>query len=184
MKLRALATGVVLAAGAALTASTASADIHWIVNATFTDGGTLTGYFDINQDGYLGEFNLQTSANSPFGGFDFTPGGDNISGTSGPGLSEVSFLGPTYDGDQLVLFSTSPFDSSGPNSLTTLSFECQNSYSCPDGGEDGYAVRYLGAESPLSTGTPEPATWMLVLAGFAGLGAALRSAHRNHSATV
>lgn len=73
----------------------ANADEHWTVEAIFTDGGTVNGYFDINAYGYLGDFNLQTSANGPFGGFDFVPAtaaNQYIAGGSTPGSSEATFF--------------------------------------------------------------------------------------------
>jgi hypothetical protein len=153
---------ILAALACALAAPAANADIIYNVDAKFTDGGTVTGYFDINASGYLGDFNLQTSANGPFAGFDFVPGNGNISGGSSPGSSKAVFFGPTYDGDQLVLYAKSPLDSAGPNSLTGASFECQNSYSCPTGGD----VRFLAV--------PEPAVWAMMLIGVAGIGARLR----------
>jgi hypothetical protein len=153
---------------AAAAPSAASADVHWTVNGTFDDGGSLSGFFDINVYGYLSDFDLTTTAGGTDPGFEYTPETSYFSNGSffvdaQPGYQadlHLAFLG---DLSHAVL--NNPIDGGvgGP------SYECVGSFSCylPAYG----ATRYLtgGAAS-----VPEPAGWALMILGFGGVGAALR----------
>ncbi len=166
-----LVSTVVLSAGALFLApAVANADTHWVINTTFTDGGTLTGFIDFNVSGYLGNYDLTTSAVGGFTGFEFKSGSGDIAGSfSGPGGVTVSLLGPTYRTDNLVLVASAPFTTSQTgNYLQVTSFECQGVFTCPADG----VTRYLSGPSLLAV--PEPATWALMIIGLGGVGAATR----------
>ena len=153
-----------------LAPAAANADEHWVVNATFTDGGTLTGFIDFNVYGSLGAYDLVTSPVGGFPGFEFRPGHGNISGgLFGPGDTSLTLLGPAYNSDILVLTASSSFlVSQNGNYLQASSAECVGLYSC----SPGAGTRYLSGASLMAV--PEPAAWALMTIGFGGIGAAAR----------
>ena len=54
-------------------AGTAKADVTWVVNGTFDDGGPVSGHFSIDAYGFLdSNFNLLTTAGGTLPGFDYT----------------------------------------------------------------------------------------------------------------
>lgn len=166
-----MALAAVLASGLAA-AGPASADTHWVVDATFTDGATLTGYLNFNVYDQIETYSLKTTAGPGFAPIDFksnTPGAAGPSG-GGAGTTEVTFFnGPGYTGDILTLItSKSLTTSAGDNSLLSSSYECLSNFACPA----APTVRFLGGDATL--GVPEPAGWSMMLAGVALLGARLR----------
>ena len=167
-------TALAFVGGALLAPLAATADEVWSVNATFTDGGALTGFLDFNVYGQLGNFDLRTSAVGGFPGFDFRPGhGDIAPAGGGPGTTSIVLYGPTYDTDNLVLNASTSFTTSQPgNVLLASSAECIGAYSC----SPGATTRYLSGPSPL--GTPEPSAWALMLLGLGRVGAAARRGRR------
>ena len=149
-----------------------AAALWWKVSGTFDDGGTLTGIFHTNVYGFLDSYDLKTSANSPFGGFEFsTPNASNHFISGGVTATSLYVFGTSYNGEQLNLNFSQSIYAPSHNVLLSSSFECQNSYSCPSGGD----VRFLTAGV---AAVPEPATWALMLVGLGGIGMAMRAARR------
>src|SRR5208282_4125921 len=63
----------VIAAACIALAGTAKANVTWVVNGAFDDGGTVSGHFTIDVYGYLlNNFNLLTTAGGTLPGFDYT----------------------------------------------------------------------------------------------------------------
>jgi len=172
--------------GAAVAPSAALADIHWLVSGTFDDGGSLSGYFDINVYGYLSGYDLVTTAGSKEGGFEYTKADSYWSN----GALFVD-LEPGYRGDLHLDFAdvltTAVADNPIVGGAHGPSYECVNSWSCyvPRGG----TTRYLASGFASVPGTgggdthtlsfnsravPEPTAWALMIAGFGLAGAALR----------
>ncbi len=163
-----------------MAASAAPAEVRWYVDATFTDGGTVKGYFDLGStDYYAQDVHLQTSANGVFSGFDF--GGPTDIAAGLPDHSTIIVIGPTYSSDILVLYAENTLDVAGPNELLSTSVECVDYYTCPTSPEIG--VRFLDGSSPLSLTAPgpEPATWALMLVGVGAVGFSLRLRRRESS---
>jgi hypothetical protein len=150
--------------------SMASADTRWLVDATFDDGTTLTGTFTINVYGFLESANLETETNGAFTGFDYTTADSYYSN----GNFYVDFQ-PGYTQDLHLEFANTLTTGSQNNLIiggeNGPSYECEGSYSCyiPMGGDTRYIASGFADE------VPEPATWALMLAGFGGLGMALRA---------
>ena len=163
-----------LLSGLALWPAAASANTEWMVNATFDDNSTLTGTFVVNTYGYLVSANLQTETNGVFTAFDYTTS-DSFVAT---GISSPYFIDfqPGYQSDLHVVFADSLTTGTADNPIVTggASYECQGSFSCFDLG--GGNTRFI--ESGFATEVPEPAVWALMLAGFGGLGVALRARRR------
>jgi hypothetical protein len=167
------------AAGVLAMAGAAHADVTWIVTGTFNDGGTLSGTFTMNQYDYLvGDFSITTTAGSAESGFTYTAANSYFSNSS-PGGSPVYIdFQPQYYSDLHIQFAN---DLGVPAASDAIiggyqgpSFECQNSWSCPNGSAENYAIRYLVSGQATMAPIPEPATWGLMIVGLGGLGAALR----------
>ncbi|MGZ5987055.1 MAG: PEP-CTERM sorting domain-containing protein [Caulobacteraceae bacterium] len=186
--------GCAAALGLAAAPTAASADVHWTVNGTFDDGGTVTGSFDIDIYGYIdgATFDLKTAGGS-LTPFEYTPATAYHASGTVPPPDYNTYVAPFYIDLQpgyaqaLHLVFQSPLITPiGHNVLLGgyqgPSFECQNSYSCyvPQGD-----IRYIASGSARAAGVavPEPTAWALMLTGFAGLGAMLRRA-RGHAAAV
>ena len=153
-----------------LAPAAANADTHWVINTTFTDGGTLTGFVDFNVYGNVGNYDLRTSAVGAFPGFDYAPAPANTAPFGGGlGTTSVVLSGPGYHADLLVLNASASFTTSQTgNYLLASSVECVGAYSCSPGPD----ARYLSGPSLM--GVPEPAAWALMIIGFGGVGAATR----------
>jgi hypothetical protein len=183
------------AAALAITAAptAASADTHWVVTGTFDDGGLLSGSFDINVYGQLSDAALHVTGGA-FPTFDYTMADSyTAAGTADP-IPPYDYHAPFYVDFQPSYFADLHLEFQ--NGLITPlannpilggfegpSYECGGSFSCyiPDTTYGG-AVRYLtGSATAAGGGVPEPAAWALMLVGFGGLGAALRSARRQRA---
>jgi hypothetical protein len=169
MKLRsALLKAAILAAAGFALSGPAKADVTWLVNGTFDDGGTVVGHFTINVYGFLeNNYNLLTTAGGTLPGFDYNPSDANI--TIATTTNSVDFqinyqqdLHLTFAGNLGVPASNNPIVGGSPGP----SWECAFSYSCfvPEGG----LTRYIG--SGLATAVPELSTWAMMGLGFVGLG--------------
>jgi PEP-CTERM motif len=151
----------------ACTASAAKADVHWVIdNAIFDDGTTLNGYFNINVYGFLDGYDLKTLANGPFVAVDYTPSNSFFSN----GTFYVDAQ-PGYQGDLHIEFANNLGVPESSNAIVGgdppgVSYECQGSFSCSN--LDGGATRFIA--SGVASAVPEPATWTMMLLGFAGLG--------------
>jgi hypothetical protein len=169
--------GGLLGLAGVLAAASAMAEVQWYVDATFADGGTVKGTFSLGPtDYYAQDVNLQTSANGNFSGFLFGAPTDVAVGL--PNHSTIIVFGPTYSGDQLVLYAENTLDVAGPNGLLSTSYECFDSYSCPTSppGDTRYVVGpgILSVTAP----APEPGAWALMLIGVGAAGFAARVRRR------
>ncbi|SDJ65090.1 PEP-CTERM protein-sorting domain-containing protein [Bradyrhizobium lablabi] len=166
---RAFGTFAVLAAVMFLSLgspTSAKADVVWSINASFEDGGSLSGNFTINVYGYLSDWDLTTQTIGPFGGFEYKPGNSYISN----GAFYADFQ-PGYVRDLHLAFTTDLGVASADNPIVGgspgPSYECVGSYSCyvPLGG----TTRYL-TEGVAVAAVPEPSTWTMLILGFFGIG--------------
>jgi hypothetical protein len=156
-----------IAAACIALAGAAHANVTWVVNGTFDDGGTVSGHFTIDTYGYLlNNFNLQTTTGSTLPGFDYTAGDSYYSNGAFYVDAEPAYqadLHLTFADNLNVPVSNNPLvgGSGGP------SWECAGSYSCYV--PMGPAIRYIASGS--ATGSvPELSTWGMMALGFAGLG--------------
>jgi hypothetical protein len=148
--------------------SSSQANVRYTVeNATFDDGTSLTGYFILNQYDQLASWDLTTvtgtNGTGTVAGFEYTPSTTFLSGGCVTSPCFVFGRAPTYFGslqlafvNTLPLFGTDPFDLN--NSWETYSF-----------GSPGVPVRFLQSGDVVAS-IPEPATWAMMVIGFAGLG--------------
>jgi hypothetical protein len=173
MKLKSLLVASALAAAPILSTTSASyADIEYVVDATFGDSTSVTGYFILNVYGYPDNWDLTTTTGTTVTGYTYTP---STSLSGGTGCSHcVGFprMNPfDYDG-ALQLEFTGPISGYGPQTLSVgkggPSWESSNFPNTDD--TPNLPVRYI--ISGTVTGVPEPATWALMLIGFVGLGIA------------
>jgi hypothetical protein len=175
-------------------AASAATPVTWNVTGVFNDGGTLSGTFTMDEyDFLLDNFSLTTTAGSLEAGGTYTKDNSFFSNTNpdyAPTPIYIDFQ-PGYASALHIQFANdlgvaAPTDQiiggyQGP------SFECLNSYSCPDAGNlDNYALRYLvsGEATLVDGGVPEPATWGLMIMGLGGIGAALRRRRATSFAAV
>jgi len=172
--------GCAAAIAVATAPSTASADVTWTVTGSFDDGGSLSGFFNINVYGFLAGYDLKTTVGSTDAAFDYTPSNSYYSN----GTFYVDAQ-PQYQSDLHLTFANDLGVASASNPIVGgsqgPSWECQGSYNCylPANG----AIRYITSGSA-SALVPEPAAWALMMVGFGGLGSALRRARRTRLAAV
>ncbi len=154
--------------------SVASADVTWTVTGNFDDGGTLSGFFNINVYGFLAGYDLKTTAGSTDAAFDYNPSNSYYSN----GTFYVDAQ-PLYQSDLHLQFTDDLGVAVANNPIlgghNGPSWECQGSYNCylPTTG----AIRYL-TTGYASGAVPEPAVWAMLLVGFGGIGGVLRMARR------
>jgi hypothetical protein len=169
----------VLAAAAVLMPSVAHADsyIDYSVSGTFDSGGTLSGTFTIDTT-----TNAISAADITADGIEFTcpaPGGLSNGCTYATDYDHLSnqagFLtGP--DGSQFLFIDWSPTaDPSGFALDTYVSGETYGTYctGCVSGTQYDFLASGTATDPPDgdgTTSTPEPGTWLLLLAGLAGMG--------------
>ena len=183
------ATALLGAAGAA----SAATPVTWNVTGVFNDGGALSGTFTMNEyDFLLNDFSLTTTAGSLEPGFTYTKATSYFSNTNptyAPTPIYIDFA-PQYFADLHIQFAND-LGVAAPTDLIIggyqgPSFECQNSWSCPNPGSVGYAVRYLVSGQATLAGAvvPEPASWAVMMLGLGGIGAALRTRRRHQTAAA
>jgi PEP-CTERM motif len=159
------ALGAVAAVAACLggAATSAKADVHYIVSATFDDLTTLSGFFDVNIYNQLTNWDLITTGGT-LPGYEYTPASTSLSGCVG---NCFSFNLPIYNGGLMLTFAN-PIGSFGPDPIVGGGPSWEN-LSFTIGGPP---IRYVAVESGVATGVPEPATWAMMLLGFLGVGLA------------
>lgn len=165
MKLKPLVATPIFAIGAFLLGSAPTlADIKYDVAATFDDNTMLTGDFTINTYGFLESWDLTTS-DGTISHYEYTPASTVLSGGCAGSCFIFGRTAPPYFGALQLTFTT-PLGSYGPDvimggaggpSWENLSFSLGDP-----------PIRYI--TSGVVTGVPEPATWAMMLVGFAGLG--------------
>lgn len=187
MKLLKLFAGAALAASISASALPANAEtLLWtLANVTFGDGGTVFGTFSTDSStGDMTTYDITTtgggklpgaeydSANSWINSLHLTPYSYLISTLTGPSYIELAFANPlTLEANDPLLVSVGhPKDAS---------YECNN---CTP-------IRYITGGMAVFSGVaslavPEPAAWMMMLVGFGGVGAAIRSRRRFAAATA
>jgi hypothetical protein len=175
-----MAIAAVVAAGSLAALPTAAkADVTWFVTGTFSDGGTVDGTFNINAYGYLSGYDLLTTGGDGFSSFDYTEQNSYFSNgafyvDAQPDYQQDLHL--EFVGDLSIPVANNPIvgGDQGP------SYECQGSFGCYVPTTDG-ALRYI-TSGFASAAVPEPAIWAMMLAGFGGLGMALRGQRRKFAA--
>jgi hypothetical protein len=170
--------GAAMALGFASMAGVASADVltvggGWDAFTFFTVGSpfatdfsfTLTGpaVFKVT-DAYIDGDQFDISINGVDQGPTSAPVDD---GTQIGNDYDAAFASPSYSHGSYLL-------GAGVYDVTGTVIQNATGYSSGGG----------AAELSLPSGVPEPAAWALMLAGFAGLGLALRKARRNRAASA
>ena len=161
----------ILAAAAIFLPSAAHADsyIDYTVSGTFDSGGTLSGTFTIDTTS-----STISAANLVADGVDFTcpdglgngcylyttlDGGVSTGFLSGPNASQFLFLEWPNSADP------SGFSLTTPVYGVSIGSYCQG---CTSPGNQDFLASGNAIDTP--TSTPEPGTWLLLLAGLAGMG--------------
>jgi hypothetical protein len=143
---------------------------------TFSDSGVTTmvnpnyatdpGPYDGADDTYFGVINNSSTAITHFA-LSSTAGAD-IGGFDGDGIDEANYLNITHN-----VMDTSGYG--GPNAFFTnnLITSLTVNFITPIaamGGTDIFSLEEAVALNSIVVGTPEPSTWVMMLAGFAGMG--------------
>jgi hypothetical protein len=196
-----LAAAAIAAMGVVGASSDAKAITWTLTDVPLTDGGTLSGTFSINVDGYLAGYNLTTTIGSELFSesyFSPPPVAPNINTTSPPIAGNVVDFFPNDNpaiGALQLTFANS-LSTPGTDNIVigdAASFECLGSYSCQFTGQTnvfGYGggptysplTRYIGSGD--ATATPLPSTWTMLIAGFVGLGFFAYRGSKHVSATL
>lgn len=158
--------------------------------AEFDDGGSLSGQFTagttyccaIEYNNLFGNtsYSIQSTAGTHPNSLGYELPGSVYSNPTAPfptdspvlsnGYKTVDFYsnGNGYAGIFLQLTFANPLSTAGPNAIVS-GFECGVGFPCPSTGSDAVPTRYLVDFGTVSA-VPEPATWVMLLLGFAALG--------------
>ena len=165
--LRAFVLAIVF--GVCATVSSAKADIVWTLNnVAFNDTTTLNGSFTVNVYGVVTAWDI-TSLDGALTGYNYTPT-INAGGTY-PISNYVVFNheSPAYKGYLNLVFKN-PLTVAGINPIVAggESYECAG-YGSTSGACTSQSFRLIG-ENGFASSVPEPATWAMMILGFAGVG--------------
>ena len=188
MKLINLFAGAATAVALGSFAGAASATVSLNVNETFASGATFSGVVDFADD-----YSSVTGVSGTLKGYQY--GTTGYIGTGSDPISWVWYQGTNFDSNSPTTFGTFLMDGTGPATIGVYSnfITFDYNYANPnhltfDIGPDILSATNGGNNviysDPLVSGTfgvPEPATWALMMIGFGGLGAMLRSAKRKPS---
>jgi hypothetical protein len=168
-------SGVKFVAGLAMVAacllgraSDARADVVYNVSGVFNDNTSLTGYFTINQYGYIGTFDF-TTASGTLSAYTYTP---STSNKSGCGADCIFFGRPNYFGGLALTFENPILTVAAGASFVPDSILVGSpgpSWENLNWGSAQAPVRFLVSETV--TAVPEPSTWAMMILGFLGVGA-------------
>lgn len=149
-----VAAGALLAAGGS--AANALPLTFELEDATFSDGGTMSGEFTLDVYGFLTQpTKITTTAGTNLGGFTYQP-----PETSANGLSVVDFFSSTYNRDLHIVFDNPLIDGGYDAIDPNLSYECDG-FTCPS--DD---TRYFTGGAAVAAS--EPAGLALLSVGFFG----------------
>ena len=159
----------ILAAGAALSVSLAAPGhavmLTWTLsNVTFNDGGTASGYFTYDADtNTFGALDIVTTNGSALTGFEYNAQWS----ASHDGVNQYTFY-PVWN--RYIRFHTESALSDAGGSIGLITGD-YHSYECAN----CIPERGIVSGSLVATGVPEPATWGMILLGFAGIGVGIRA---------
>ncbi len=153
----------------AVTAYTSSAVADTLVDATFTDGTSITGSFSLNVYGYLDTADITTTAYSSFSGYDYTSG-SIIQNSPSAYADGINLTNANYSLSLYLVFEQ-PLNQPGNDLInTSASYECIG-FSC---GSNSADIRYF-ASGYTTTPIPEPETFVLFATGLFGIAGRLRA---------
>jgi len=155
---------------AATAGSAAQADVRWFVTGTFDDGASLSGWFDINQYGFLSGAKFWTGTGSTFTGKVYASPGM-------PANNDDVFVGiypDAYEHGLELRFTTDLNVGVTSNALLTTSLECRNDFCTPGRSLYRYVTSGYATTEALFA-VPEPESWALLIGGFALAGGTLRA---------
>jgi hypothetical protein len=133
-----------------------------LIDATFSDGTSVTGSFDLNVYGFVdnSSVSITTLPSGSFTGFTYTFGSIVPSTPPASGIDLTGFDG-TVNRELHIVF-THALNQSGQDDIdTAASWECLG-FSCPPGSASGPNIRYLASGS---TFVPEPSSLSLLAIG-------------------
>jgi hypothetical protein len=168
-------------------ATSASATVYNLTNVRLSDGTTVSGSFTTTPSGYVSSdpsgFNV-TTLTGALSGYNYTP---SINPSYTPGGTSITFNRAAYFGFLTLTF-LNPLTGSGSDPIIGgiggPSYEC-DTWSCPSPSSDvRYVITSRDFPAPAIVAVPEPATWAMMLLGFGGLGAAMRSRRNRAVATA
>ncbi len=167
-----------LGAAALAGAGAARADVTWFVQGLFDDGTTFDGSFVIDNNGFIEKVSSITTARDTYAG-------SNSSLDNNTPPTAIDFQRtPGFDQDLRLFFAHDlSVATSSPNPIlggpSGPSYECRDSGFCfkgdpASGGTFHFVVSGQAQTTPFGSSAPEPASWALMIAGFALAGGALR----------
>jgi hypothetical protein len=178
MKLRTMAAMVALAtAGVVAGASGSKADVTYLISGVFDDSTPLSGEFTVDVYGYVELSSLSlTTVDGTITGYVYT---GSTADPDGCGANCVGYgrTSPPYLGGLQLTF-MNPLGSLAPDPI--IGGEGGPSWENLSYTIGGPPIRYLA--SGVATPAPEPATWAMMLLGFAGLSFAGYRAQRRTAA--
>jgi len=172
---------LLIAWGGAYSTSISALPITWTLHdVTFSDGGTASGEFTINQSGFLSGSSITTTAVGSFTAESYIYPGNSINPNfdyPSPNTFQITFQIDYTHALSLDFLYTVDLSNPQINPLNLISsFECEGSYSCYTGNAaniiaSGGIIRSVTSGVAM---TPEPTALSLLVIGVAGAGAFVR----------
>ena len=167
---------LLIAGGSAYSSSASALPITWTLqNVAFVGGGTASGYFTLNEYGFLGSSSIITSTVGSFTGNAYISPSVNSASPNFdhqyPDTFQITFQMIDYTHALSLVFQSS-VDAGIPqiNLILASSFECEGNSSCYTGNSatianDGGRIRYVSSGEAVTgmAAIPEPSLLSLLL---------------------